>query len=316
MRSNSKFALFNEKKFFFIKIQKIQSTNFHEKFHVKWKLFVRIMKNQFVINQCDQKFSNFDQSKILYVEIFLKKNILVQFLWQTKVIENFDRIYIWLKFKKFLKINIKEAIRRKKNVFDKYMKYEQKLKQNIAKYEIQRIALKVELIVNLKFNDEMNLQNFITNLREENKNYVMNQDLTIKIFIINRLKNKKNREYKKRSYFHINKQNIIKNKINNDFNKRKKNNEKFDVEEDKFKKNNNNNNKEKEKDKKLKFDNFNRNLIKFKLYRWIKIEMSDINVNNKCFKCDKTNHNKNDCIEISKSNKHSKKIIFDFDSKN
>ena len=44
--------------------------------------------------------------------------------------------------------------------------------------------------------------------------------------------------------------------------------------------------------------------------------MNDINVNNKCFKCDKANHNKNDCIEISKSNKHSKKITFDFDSKN
>ena len=197
VRSNSKFVFFNEKKSFFIKIQKIQSTNFHEKFHAKWRLFVRIMKNQFVINQCDQRFFNFNQLKILYVEIFLKKNIFVQLLWQAKIIENFDRIYIWLKFKDFLKINIKEAIRRKKNVFDKYMKYEQKLKQNIAKYEIQRIALKIELIVNLKFNDEMNFQNLITNLREKNKNYVVNQNLTIKIFIMNRLKSKEDREYEK-----------------------------------------------------------------------------------------------------------------------
>ena len=172
-----------------------------------------------------------------------------------------------MKFKKFFKIKIKKAIRRKKNVFDKYMKYEQKFKQNIAKYEIQRIVLKIEFIVNLKFNDEMNFQNFITNLCKENKDYVVNQNLTIKIFIMNRFKNKENREYEKRFHFHINKQNIIKNKINDDFNKRKKNSEKFDVEKDKFKKNNNNNNKKKEKNKKFKFDNFNRNSIKFKLYR-------------------------------------------------
>ena len=126
------------------------------------------------------------------------------------------------------------------------MKYEQEFKQDIAKYEIQRIVLRIEFIVDLKFNDEMNFQNFIKNLREKNKNYVVNQNLTIKIFIINRLK-KKNREYEKRFHFHINKQNIIKNKINDDFNKRRKNNEKFDVEENKFKKNNNNNNNKKEK---------------------------------------------------------------------
>ena len=243
VRSNLKFAFFNKKKKIFIKIQKIQSINFHEKFHTKWKFFVRIMKNQFVMNQCDQKIFNFDQSKILYVEIFLKKNIFVQFFWQTKIIENFDRIYIWLKFKNFLKINIKKTIRRKKNVFDKYIKYEQKFKQDIAKYEIQRIVLKIEFIVNLKSNDEMNFQNFITNLRKKNKNYVVNQNLTIKIFIMNCFKNKENREYEKRSHFHINKQNIIKNKINDDFNKRRKNSEKFDVEKNKFKKNNNNNKK-------------------------------------------------------------------------
>ena len=114
--------------------------------------------------------------------------------------------------------------------------YEQKFKHNIAKYQIQRIVLKVKLIVNLKFNDEMNFQNFVTNLREKNKNYVVNQNLTIKIFIMNRFKNKEDREYEKRSHFHINKQNIIKNKINDDFNKRRKNNEKFDVKENKFKK--------------------------------------------------------------------------------
>ena len=147
------------------------------------------------------------------------------------------------------------------------MKYEQKFKQDIAKYEIQRIVLKIEFIANLKFNDEMNIQNFITNLREENKNYVVNQNLTTKIFIMNRLKNKKDREYEKRFHFHINKQNIIKDKINDDFNKRRKNSEKFDVEEEKFKKNNNNNNKEKKENKKFKFDNFNRNSIKSKLYR-------------------------------------------------
>ena len=172
-----------------------------------------------------------------------------------------------MKFKNFLKNNIKEAIRRKKNVFDKYMKYEQKFKQDIAKYEIQRIVLRVEFIADLNFNDEMNFQNFITNLREENKNYVVNQNLTIKIFIMNRLKDKEDREYEKRSHFHINKQNIIKNKINDDFSKRRKNNEKFGVEKNKFKKNNNNNNNKKEEDKKFKFDNFNRNSIKSKLYR-------------------------------------------------
>ena len=47
------------------------------------------------------------------------------------------------------------------------MKYEQEFKQDIAKYEIQRIVLKIEFIVDLKFNDEMNLQNFIKNLREK-----------------------------------------------------------------------------------------------------------------------------------------------------
>ena len=145
------------------------------------------------------------------------------------------------------------------------MNYKQKFKQNIAKYEIQRIVLKTEFIVNLKFNDKINFQNFVKKFREKNKNYVVNQNLTIKIFIINRFKNKKNREYEKRFHFHNNKQNIIKNKINNNFNKRKKNNEKFDVEKNKFKKNNNNN--KKKKNKKFKFDNFNRNSIKFKLYR-------------------------------------------------
>ena len=34
-RSNSKFVFFNKRKSFFIKIQKIQSTNFHEKSHAK-----------------------------------------------------------------------------------------------------------------------------------------------------------------------------------------------------------------------------------------------------------------------------------------
>ena len=64
------------------------------------------------------------------------------------------------------------------------------------------------------------------------------------------------------------KQKIIKNNINDDFNKRKKNDENLEIEEDKFNdKNNKHNNKAKENDKKFKFDNFNKNLFKSKLYR-------------------------------------------------
>ena len=93
----------------------------------------------------------------------------------------------------------------------------------------------------------------------------------IKIEIFNRFKKIENVDYQNNQH---NKQKIIEININNDFNKRKKNDDNFINEKKQFNKKNKLNNNDNENsndneknDKKFKFDNFNKNSIKFKLYR-------------------------------------------------
>ena len=156
-------------------------------------------------------------------------------------------------------------------------------------YDAHRIALRAELTFDLKSNAKVNLQNFIKNLRENHKSYVIDHDFENKTTILNHLKFRQNRDVKKRFNNNNNTFDIIKDKFANDSNKRKQNNENFEKNEDKINEtiNSKNNNKD---DKKFKFDNFNREFVKNKnnnkFYRFIKIEYENIKINNKYYDCD------------------------------
>ena len=305
-------------KLFHIKTVEQTLEKFAENFYVEWIVFVRVMKNQFDQNDCDNFASNSNRFKIFHVEIFLKKNINAQLLWQAERTTHSDRKFIWNEFKNFLKNNIKRIFTRKKNIYDKYLKYKQNFKQSIMNYDAHRIALRAELTSDLKSNAKVDFQNFIKNLRENHKNYVIDHDLENKTTILNRLKSREDRDVKKRFNNSNNKLDIIKDKSANDSNKRKQNNENFEENKDKINEtiNSKNNNKN---DKKFKFDNSNRKLVKNKnnnrLYRFIKIEYENIKINNKYYDCDQSNCNWEIC-KNKKSNVHSKKITLDSKTKN
>ena len=191
-------AFRRNEKFFHIKIVEQIFEKFAENFYVEWVVFVRIMKNQFDQNDCDNFASNSNRFKIFHVEIFLKKNINAQLLWQAERTTHSDRKFIWNEFKNFLKNNIKRIFTRKKNIYDKYLKYKQNFKQSIMNYDAHRIALRAEVTSDLKSNAKINLQNFIKNLRENHKNYVIDHDLENKTTILNRFKFREDRDVKKR----------------------------------------------------------------------------------------------------------------------
>ena len=67
-------------KFFHIKTIDQTSNKFENFFYVEWVIYVRIMKNQFDQNDCDNYTSNSNRFKILYIEIFLKKKTIAQLL--------------------------------------------------------------------------------------------------------------------------------------------------------------------------------------------------------------------------------------------
>ena len=301
-------------KLFHIKTIEQTSALFVENSYVEWILFVRIMKNQFDQNNCDNFASNSNRFKILYVEIFLKKNINAQLLWQAERTSNSDKKYIWVEFKNFLNKNIKRVFTRKKNIYDKYLKYKQNFQQFVMNYDAHRIALKAELTFDLKSNAEIDFQNFVKSLREENKNFLIDHDIENKTTILNRLKSRENREQKKRFNNHNKKLDIIKNKSQDDFNKRKRNNENFDVEKDKI--NETIKSKNKKNDKRLKFNNSNQESFKKKLWRWIKNEYKNIVDKNKCRDCDKSNCNLNNDCKNKKSEVHFAKMTFDSQTKN
>ena len=96
------------------------------------------------------------------------------------------------------------------------------------------------------------------NLIQNNQNFLIEQKIeNDKKIILKRFKQRKNFQRKKQ-------RNVNQNKFDNDFNKRKKNENNFDENENNNRQFNKNRRKNRKNDKKLKFDNFNRESIKFK----------------------------------------------------
>ena len=155
-----------------------------------------------------------------------------------------------------------ENLHQKKNNFEKYRNYKQRINQSIRNYDVHRIALFANLHSSMKFSLTIELQNFVLNFTQNNQIFLVDQRIEDdRNLILRRLKQRENNERKKQ-------RNVNNNKSNDDFNKRKKNDENFDVEENN-KNQFNKSQKEKSKDdKKFKIDNFNQKSIKFKkLYR-------------------------------------------------
>ena len=248
-----------------------------EEFYVEWMFYTRIMKSQFKINQCDHFAIDLNDVKLVYVEIFLKREITIHMLWEIDVTARSDEERIWVEYKNFLKINVQRVFIRVENIYDKYLNYKQINKQFVMNYDVNRIALMIQLTSKLKFNSHKKLQNFIRDLLSKHRRFLARErDMHTKIEIFNRLKKIEDADYQNNQH---NKQKIIETNINDDFNKRKRDDENLINEEDQFNKkskininDNENSNNNEEDDKKLKFDNLNRNSIKFRLYRWIRVE--------------------------------------------
>ena len=299
-----------KKKSFYIKIMKNKSKLFVENNYKKWTQYVWKMKNQFDMNQMNDYVKNFDKIKLFFVVIFLKKKFIAQLLWNAKVKNNSKKNYIWKKYVDFFKKNIKEVFIRKKNNFEKYKNYKQKINQSIKNYDAHRIALFSNLHSIMKFSSAIELQNFVLNLIQNNQNFLTEQKIeNDKKIIFKRLKQRENFQRKKQ-------RNVNQNKFDDDSNKRKKNENNFDKNENNNRRSNKNRRKNRKSDKKFKFDNFNRETIKFKkLWRWIKIEYKNIVNNNKCIDCDKSKCNIKKCKNIKSNIVFFEKIFSDFKSK-
>ena len=110
----------------------------------------------------------------------------------------------------------------------------------------------------MKFSSAIKLQNFVLNLIQNNQNFLIEQKIeNDKKIILKRFKQRKNFQRKKQ-------RNVNQNKFDNDFNKRKKNENNFDENENNNRQSNRNRRKNRKNDKKFKFDNFNRESVKFK----------------------------------------------------
>ena len=292
-------------KFYHIKTIEQTFALYIEKFYVEWIFYIRIIKSQFKINQCDRFANDSNNVKFVYVEIFLKRKIIIYMLWKIDVIAKSNEKRTWIEYKNFLKINVQRIFIKVENIYDKYLNYKQINKQSVMNYDVNRIVFMIQFTSKLKFNSHEKFQNFIRKLLSKHRRFLAKKrDMHTKIEILNRFKKIENVDYQNNQH---NKQKIIEININNDFNKRKKNDDNFINEKKQFNKksklnnNDNENSNDNEKnDKKFKFDNFNKNSIKFKLYRWIKIEFVVIKKNEKCFECDKNDHDINVCINKKK----------------
>ena len=110
----------------------------------------------------------------------------------------------------------------------------------------------------MKFSSAIKLQDFVLNLIQNNQNFLIEQEIeNNKNVILKRLKQREDFQRKKQ-------RNVNQNKFDDDFNKRKKNENNFDENEKNNRRFNKNRRKNRKNDKKLKFDNFNRETIKFK----------------------------------------------------
>ena len=158
----------------------------------------------------------------------------------------------------FSKKNIKKVFIKKKNNFEKYKNYKQKINQSIKNYDAHRIVLFSNLHSIMKFSSTIELQNFVLNLIQNNQNFLIEQEIeNDKNVILKRFKQRENFQRKKQ-------RNVNQNKFDNDFNKRKKNENNFDKNEKNNRRFNKNRRKNRKNDKKFKSDNFNRETIKFK----------------------------------------------------
>ena len=110
----------------------------------------------------------------------------------------------------------------------------------------------------MKFSSTIKLQNFVLNLIQNNQNFLIEQEIeNDKNVILKRFKQRENFQRKKQ-------RNVNQNKFDDDFNKRKKNENNFDENEKNNRRFNKNRRKNRKNDKKFKFDNSNRETIKFK----------------------------------------------------
>ena len=110
----------------------------------------------------------------------------------------------------------------------------------------------------MKFSSAIELQNFVLNLIQNNQNFLIEQEIeNDKEIILKRFKQREDFQRKKQ-------RNVNQNKFDNDFNKRKKNENNFDENENNNRQSNRNRRKNRKSDKKFKIDNFNRESIKFK----------------------------------------------------
>ena len=292
-------------KFYHIKTIEQTFAFYIEKFYAEWISHIRVMKSQFKINQCDRFADDSNSAKFVYVEIFLKRKITIHMLWEIDVIAKSNEKRIWIEYKNFLKINVQKIFIKIENIYDKYLNYKQINKQFVMNYDVNRIVFMIQFTSKLKLNNHEKFQNFIKELLSKHRRFLAKKrDMHIKIEIFNRFKKIENVDYQNSQH---NKQKVIEININNDFNKRKKNDDNLINEKKQFNKksklnnNDNENSNDSEKnDKKFKFDNFNRDSIKFKLYRWIKVEFAVIKKNEKCFECDKDDHDINACINKKK----------------
>ena len=305
-------TVFRNDKSYHVKTIEQTSALYIEEFYVEWMFYTRIMKSQFKINQCNRFAIDSNDVKLVYVEIFLKREFTIHMLWKIDVIAKSNKKRIWVEYKNFLKINVQKVFIKVENIYDKYLNYKQINKQFVMNYDVNRIALMIQFTSKLKFNSHKKLQNFIKDLLSKHRRFLVKErDMHTKIEILNRLKKIEDADYQKNQH---NKQKIIETNINDDFNKRKKDDKNLINEEDQFNKknkininDNENSNDNEENDKKLKFDNLNRNSIKFRLYCWIRIEFVVIKNSEKYFECDKNEHdidvciNKKKCIVFAKS---------------
>ena len=298
-----------------IKIIGQTSALYIEKFYAEWMFYTRFMKSQFKANQCDRFAVNPNDVKLVYAEIFLKRETHPHMLWEAEVIANPNKKRIWIDYKEFLRLNVQKTFTRMKNIYDKYLDYKQHAKQSVMSYDVHRISLMAQLIPNLKSNSKKELQNFVKELLSKHKRFLARErDMHTKIKILNRLKKIENVDYQDSLH---NKQKIIENHTHDDSNKRKRDDENLiNSEEQLNKKNKANNNSNSENDKKFKFNNPNQEPVKNKLWRWTKNEYKNIVDKNKCKDCDKSDCNLNNDCKNKKSKIHSRKIAFDLQAKN
>ena len=300
----------SKKKPFYIKIMKNKPELFVENSYKEWIQYVWEMKNQFDMNQMNDYVKNFDKTKLFFVVIFLKRESIAQLLWNAKVKNNSKINYIWKKYVDFFKKNTKEIFTKKKNNFEKYKNYKQQTNQTIRNYDAHRIALFSNLHESMKSSSAIELQDFVLNLTQNNQNFLTEQEIeNDKKIILKRFKQRENFQRKKQ-------RNVNQNKFDNDFNKRKKNENNFDENENNNRQFNRNRRKNRKNDKKFKFDNFNRKSIKFKkLWRWIKIEYKNIVNNDRCINCDKFECNIKKCKNIKSNIRSFEKIFHESKSK-